>query len=340
MPNNPHYRNFVYPPPRAITSSLEVFEERSKNQRPIFFGIPAIDKRVNPPVPGDLVVIAGRPGMAKTLRMVYEAKNASRQLHQMGASSKEVVIYATWETMVEEFVGIVSAGHSGYTLSDIGRGKADLKKIRKAAAELLDDRIIVVGRGKANIGDPDLSVLDLEQILIDLLSDGYSVVSVYVDYLQLIPPMYTVRNHNESAKTLYISENLQYLKKLAMRYNTRFSVAVQAGRQVDDRLAKMPGLNDAQWTSAIEQACDKFFGQTIPAKYMEIGKKIVNVGGYNYECKPTTLLIQMFKQRWGVCDSSDFWAVEFNPVLLTISPQEPLEKYVPGVDDEEQELPY
>lgn len=322
------HRNFLYPPARAITVALEVYEERQQNKRLLTFGVDKIDARVNPPVPGDLVIVEGRPGMGKTLALIYLAKHASQSLSAQNAPPKEVVLYVTWETRVEEFVGLISAGLSGYSLSDIGRGKADLVKVKHAAAHLLGERIVVVGRSKYNADDGDFNLLDLEEIIRELVQDGFTIAAVFVDYLQEIPPMQPIRTLNESSKMLYVSENLRYCKKLGMVYGARMYIAVQARREVDNQEGlQWPGLNDGQWTSAVEQVADKVFALTIPIKYFKEGSVLKNLNGYNYTVKPSTLCLRMLKQRWGVSDSNDMWVLTFNPVMLTLTEQQPAGVY-------------
>jgi replicative DNA helicase len=327
------HRNFLYPPARAITVSLETYEERQQNKRLLTIGIDKIDARVNPPVPGDLVIVEGRPGMGKTLLLVYLAKQASQALTAQNAPTKEVVLYVTWETRVEEFVGLISAGLSGYSLSDIGRGKADLVKVKHAAAQLLNDRILVVGRSHANTQDGDFTLLDLERIVQELVADGFTIAAIFVDYLQEIPPLQPVRMLSESNKVLYVSENLRYCKRLGMVYGARMYVAVQARREVDQQEGlQWPGLNDGQWTSAIEQVADKVFAITIPAKYYKAGSELKNIDGYNYEVTAMTLCMRLLKQRWGVADTTDMWVLAFHPVLLRLSEQSPIGVYT---DDDE-----
>lgn len=331
------YRNFVYPPARAIAASIETYEEQQKNPRLFTYGIPELDSKINPPVPGDLIVEMGRPGMGKTISLVWRAKRDSQVLNDMKAPPKEVVLYVTWETRVEEFVGLVSSGLSGVTLADIGQGKADLKKVRKAAATLLNDRIIIIGRSRYNVNDSDFNLLDLEAVIQDLQEDDYTVRAVYIDYLQVIPPLYPSKgNWTDSAKTMYVSENLFYCKTMAVRYGFVCHVAVQAKRDVDQQdLLRMPGLDDAQWSSAIEQAADKVFGNTIPSKYMKMNVILDDVAGYNYKVLPHTLVKRMWKQRWGEVDSNCEWVLEFDPVKLTMRSQPTIGRYVPDLDDDD-----
>lgn len=333
-PNLNKHRNFVYPPARAVTVSLEVYEERQHNKRLLNFGVSSIDARVVPPIPGDLVVFIGRPGHGKTLSLVYLAKQASKSLTLQQADPKEIVLYVTWETRVEEFVGLVSAGISGFSLSDIGRGKADLVQVKNAAVQLLNERIYVVGRSKYNINDGDFNLLDLEKIIQELVEDGYIIAGCYIDYLQEIPPLKTQRDQSLSGKVMYVSENLRFCKRLGMVYGIRMFAAVQATREVDDQEGlAFPSLNDGQFTSAVEQVSDKVFSQTIPSKYLRVGSTVENVNGNNYKIAEYTLCLRLLKQRWGVANMNDLWVLHFNPVLLELAEQTATGTYVEESND-------
>lgn len=269
-----------------------------------------------PAVPGDLITILGRPGMGKTLTMIHLAKRFSTLLKD----EKDVVVYATWETLVEEFVGILSSSKSGYSLEDIARGRADLNQIKKALVSILGNGIVVFGQSMENRNNFDPpGLVELDQALTYLKEEGYNIRAVLIDYAQAIPGLGKRFAESESSKTIAISENINYCKMLGKKHGTPVFLGAQARRDVDEYAGvKFPQMHDGQWTSVLEQASDKIFSITMPVKYMKMGD-MIKVGGWIYTVNDMTFGIKMLKQRFGPVSNSDTWILMFDPKNLVIN---------------------
>jgi len=315
------YKDFIYPPARAVTVSVQEFNRRIKAQSPLLWGIPEIDSRIIPAIPGDLITILGRPGMGKTLVSIFLAKQFSESLTE----KNEVIVYATWETMVEEFAGIFSGPVSKYSLEDIGRGTASIKTIEAALLSVLENKIVLFGRSMENRNNPDMpNLYDLDQALLWLREEGISVKALIVDYLQLIPPIHKdIRIGDNGGMVATVSENLRQLKWLGQKHGTPIWCDAQASREVDSYSGlKFPRMHNGQWTSVIEQASDKVLSLTMPGKYIAEDADI-DLNGYSYNINPMTLGIQLFKQRFGPVDAKDIWLTMLDPINLTITLQQP-----------------
>jgi len=305
--------SYIHMPPRAITVSVDEYERRISSPRSLTWGMEKIDDRVIPPMPGDLISILGRPGMGKTTIMVFLAKRFSGIANQKLLNvERPLFIYATWETMVEEFMGVFSAQSSGFTLEDIGRGNADLAKIKRAMVHSMGLSVAVFGRSmpdaRTSIPTPTLfNLSDAIKILNDM---GHTVVGVFIDYLQQIPGLhYNDRRDDRSARS---SENLAYIKEVGIATGTFMIVGCQARREVDDYGGlKFPQLSDGQWTSTIEQASDKVFSITIPVKYLPEGTEIT-IGRWEYAVTDSMMGIRMLKQRFGPASDNDVWLLDLN----------------------------
>lgn len=310
------FKGYVYPPARATKVAVEEFDRRIKRKDAFDWGIAEMDRRIVPAVPGDLITILGRPGMGKTLLLIHLAKRFSGLIKD----PKDVVVYATWETLVEEFVGILSSGVSGFSLENIARGQADITIIKKSLVSVLGTGIIVFGQSmenRENLDPPTLNELDAA--LAYLKGEGYNVRALLIDYAQAIPGLKERYSNNEPNKILSVSENVFFCKTLGKKYGVPVILGVQAKREVDNYTGlKFPTLNDGQWTAVIEQASDKIFGITMPAKYMKPGIDLVKLKGWVYEVDEMTFGIKMLKQRFGPVNSSDTWLLLLNPIHLTV----------------------
>lgn len=332
--------DFIYPPSRAISVSLNEYGRRISQGGYLTWGIPGIDARMIPAVGGDLISLLGRPGMSKTMLLITLAKRFNHLLmtnvitNPNPDAKKKVVVYATWETLVEEFVGLFSGPQTGVTLEMIGRGQVNLKSLEAALIPVLGSHLIIFGRSMQNVENPNPpNLLDLDNALYKLREMGLEVSVLLGDYLQRIPAYKSGYSRNQNDTTSIVKDNLDYFKNIAQRYGCPGYMAVQASRDVDNYGGlKFPQMGDGQWSSNIEQTSDKAFGLTMPAKYMEVGSEI-RVNGWIYEVKPTTVCLRMWKQRFGSCDNSDVWVMELDPLTMTIIPQLILREDIPSNND-------
>lgn len=303
----------LYLPSRAVQVAIQATSDRINEKVRLEWGIPGVDKRVVPFARGDMAVFLGRPGHGKTTLLVHLLRKWSEDLRAVGQS----VMFATWETMVEEFMAITAARHSGYTLEDIGRGKADDIAVRDALVRTIGDNFVVFGKSEraAEAGMPGLHELEF---VLSVMSKKSDLRVLFVDYLQRIPATTTTPDRAQR-----VSENAERIKDMAMRYGVTAIVAAQAARTVDEyRGLRFPAMSDAQWSSNIEQSADKLFGITMPGQYLPRNSEIA-VGGLRYSVSASMVGIKMIKQRWGPVSDNDVWLLQLDHSTATISSAEP-----------------
>ncbi len=299
--------DFVYRPARAVRVALAEFERRAA-QVGVNWGVRPMDEYLIPMVPGDLVTVLARPGMGKTSLLLHLSRHIASRLTQ-----NETAVYATWETLVEEYVGAAASASSGFTLEDIGRGTADLPAVRKAAIDLIDMGVTVLGRSMESPPGRNMTLNDVDVILHELAESGQRPVAVLLDYLQRIP------NRPGLERGDSVTENLEQAKDLALSHRVPVVLAAQARREVDDQSGlRLPGLRDGQWTSNIEQTSDKVLAVTKPAAYMVAGSTIKQ-GGFKYTVDDSLLCIKPLKQRWGPANTV-VWVLGFDPRTYSIYP--------------------
>lgn len=313
---------YIHLPPRAISVSVEEYQRRMSRPQHLTWGIDDIDHRVVPYAPGDMIAIIGRPGMGKTSVMIYQISRFANIVNtvDMGVENP-IFMYATWETMVEEFMAVFSASKSGYNLEDIGRGRADLAKIKHAMVSMMGASVAIFGRSmedaRARLPVPTLA--DYRDAIFMLQDQGFTVIGSYLDYVQRIPSEKT-HGHRGDDRSSRVSENIEEIKDIGMTTGVWNMVGVQAKREVDDYGGlKFPSMSDGQWTSSIEQTSDKCFSVTMPAKYLDIGTEI-KLRGFTYEVSDQTLGLKLLKQRFGGATDDDVWLLNFNAAFIEMSP--------------------
>jgi hypothetical protein len=168
--------------------------------------------------------------------------------------------------------------------------------------------VIGHGIGRANSAairlTPDVVLEAVEAMEEDF---GVRPTLMLFDYLQLIP------SRNYTDRVQQVTEMPIRIKELALRIGVPAVCAVQAARRVDDYDDKMPKMQDAQWSSAIEQTCDKVFGLMRPIKYHDEGA-LIEVGGMTIPVAEHLLVMRMLKQRFE--QGSWTWPLHFNPATL------------------------
>lgn len=283
--------DYFYLPSRAGRMAMEELERRKTQSIRFEWDVPCLDDYLTPMVPGDLISVLGRPGMAKSAALTHLARAADRELIRHGARDR-LVVYATWETLVEEFVALNVAHISGYSLEMIGRGDIRLERMQSAISQTVQQRIAVFGKSmKSGKGVHTLD--DLETALSWMVDEGMPPALLLVDYLQRMPSGFG------TDRATKVSENHERLKDIAIGYRVPVVVAVQAKRDVDQyKGLRLPQMDDGQWTSVIEQTSDKVVSVTRPIRYMEQGSTVETADG-QYSVDEQTLGFQVVKQRFG-----------------------------------------
>jgi len=279
------------------------------------FGVPCVDEVMNPMHPGDMMVLCARPGHGKTSIMATLARAEAQRIMARGTQDTEAVFYVTWEQVAEEINLLLDANET-YSASDIMRGKIDLGTVKTQAVKRVELPIWVIGDSisRTNVKSlrmfPDV-VFDAIQLAVEEYERKPTLL--LFDYMQIIPA------RNVSDKIMQVSFAADMAKELAKRIGCPSIVGAQAGRQVDGKDFKIPTIADAQWSSAIEQNTDKFFGLWRPI-LTDKDKPPIPIGSRQYPIKDTLIVVQMSKQRFG--PSGFTWGMHFAPEHLKLCEME------------------
>ena len=298
--------------PADLASEHLAWATKIQDDPGIQFGIPAIDKLVIPMRGGDLVSIISRPGHGKTSIMAYLAKREAARIIARNATESEAVVYITWEQSAEELECFFQADGQ-YSASDIAWGRVDLETIKHKAVKRATVPIWVIGHGIARADQktprmtPSVVLGAIETMEADF---GIRPTLMIFDYIQLIP--------TEQAKdrVQQVTEMPIKIKELALRVGAPAVAGVQAGRNVDERRAKIPEIRDAQWASSIGQTSDKVFGLWRPWQTEE-PDSVIELSDQRYSVNEWLLILRLLKQRGD--RGRHTWAMYFQPQYMKLA---------------------
>lgn len=310
-PSKQEIRNLIHTPAELSTAFVQ-WAERIRATKGIPLGVPNLDKYIIPMRPGDLVGFVGRPGSGKSSLMAYLARQEAERIIQRGAQRREAVIYATWETSVEELENMFQAD-SECSATDIAWGRADMDRIKRKAIKRANLPIWVFGHGISRAGQR-MARMTPEVVLnaVESMYQDFSIKPTLMlfDYLQLVP----VQNARDRVQQ--VTEVPIRIKEVALRIGAPAIVGIQAGRSVDQKNIKIPEMADCQWGSSAEQVADKLFALWRPAT-SEAPGSIIEVNDVSYEVSETLLILRLLKQRGG--QGRHTWAMYFQPQYMRLA---------------------
>lgn len=185
----------------------------------------------------DIVMIAGRPGMGKSVAGIYHAIAAARE----GIP----VAFLSLEMPAESMTNRMIANETGIPYSQIKKGKIDkdeFAQIQKAIGII--ERLPIHFYGDANTDVNDLSYKLLHW------KKRYGIGLVIVDYVQKMTDR-TIKSSSEYEVLTSVSNKLQRLRK---RLNCPIIELAQLSRGVENRQgSKRPGMADLRSTGQFEQ---------------------------------------------------------------------------------------
>lgn len=201
----------------------------------VYIGIPEIDKQ-GAMMPGDLLILAGRPGMGKSTVSRWAAMNIAK---------KFPVLMLTQEMTKEEIL----------TLMGATKGRVDSQRIRQMNINQTEYGALIKGLGDAATLDIHIDYIrELSAMLAGIrawrmATDQSKPAVVILDYLQQVKVKGKFGTRNEEVG--FVSRTL---KEIATHLNLVFISLAQLNRSVEHRGGdKIPQLSDLRDSGEIEQ---------------------------------------------------------------------------------------
>lgn len=215
---------------------LDDLDRRREGGVGLSVGLPDFDELTNGLEPGDLVVLAGRPGMGKTALLVSIAAHVSRE--------KSVAVFSAEMPSAQLIRRCVAL------LAHIEQGRL------RRAGELTDDEwatvtdaLVALAKRRLWVDEypaPPLAHLRAETLALAARTD---LGLVMIDYAQLVRG----EGENRYAQLRDVSYGL---KALAKELGVPVIALAQLNRGVEQRENKRPRMSDLRDSGAIEEAAD------------------------------------------------------------------------------------
>jgi replicative DNA helicase len=189
---------------------------------------------------GDLVIVAGRPSMGKTVFGVNLAEHAA-------LSQKKPVIIFSLEMPTESITMRMLS-----SLGRINQHRIRTGKLNDNEWPKLTSAISMLSNAPLFIDDtPALTPLELRAKARRIMRQHGPLGLIVVDYLQLMRIAETKEN-----RTTEISEISRHLKTLAKEMKCPVVACSQLNRSLEQRQDKRPMMSDLRESGAIEQDAD------------------------------------------------------------------------------------
>jgi replicative DNA helicase len=235
-------------------------EEASKSDGGItgeITGISAIDTSLNGLNPGNLVVIAARPGMGKTALIISMARN-------MAIDYNAPVALFSLEMTKVDFTKRLHANHCLIDNNKLKTGRLTENEWTDYHSELSD----LLTAGIYIDETPSLKISDLRVKARQLVMEK-GVKAIFIDYLQL---MGMPKSRELGTRDLQIGFITTSLKRLAKELGIPIILLSQLSRGVEHRDDKRPMLSDLRESGNIEQDADAVLFLYRPSYYDEKAK--------------------------------------------------------------------
>lgn len=220
-------------------STLSEVNTDQLNGNYIKSGFTAFDKSIRGFIPGEFVVIGGRPGMGKTQFAINLAINISKTHKSQ---------FYTYDDTEESIMRRILSN-----LCHIPTFKFDYNELSDINKDMINKVGQIVNELKLHVSECNyLNFLDFKADLIRDIKEKELKV-VFIDFLQAIIPSKT--RYNREFEIGYVCREL---KMIAKEFNVCIITTCQLSRAVETRgSSKRPQLSDLRDSGSIEQEADK-----------------------------------------------------------------------------------
>ncbi len=219
-------------------------EELAKNKKVITgleTGFTDFDKISTGFQPGEMIILAARPGMGKTALVLNMATYAATK------TKKAIAIFnleMPAEMLVNRMISAIGQIDS-YKLQTGNMHENDWKRYNEALSELADTNIYIEDNAGATIQEIRAKCRRLANS-----EDGLGLV--VIDYLQLVNSGY----RRFESRQVEVSEISRSIKTMALELNVPVIALSQLSRSAEKRESNQPMLADLRESGSLEQDAD------------------------------------------------------------------------------------
>ena len=221
----------------AYEAGMELIEslEDSKSGRPVMVGIDLVDRTVGGFMPGELVILAARPGCGKTSLAMQVVENLTNQ--------NRPALFVSLEMRRTELIARVLCGMTDVDSRQVRSGNLELEDIGKLA-----DATKTLDGQPLTIFDPPTSTLPQIKAMAKMIKGISGLEMLCVDYIGLVKP-----RDARSQRSEQVSEIVGGLKRMAKELEVPVLALSQLNRMAD---GSEPRLSHLSLSGSVEQDAD------------------------------------------------------------------------------------
>ncbi|MEL6341553.1 MAG: DnaB-like helicase C-terminal domain-containing protein [Myxococcota bacterium] len=204
--------------------------------------------------PGDLVTVAGRPGMGKTSLACTIAVNMAQQGHAVGVISLEMPPAQIFAKLAAPFGGVPYGRMRSH---DLGGMRGPIEQAANGVCALP----LYLIKGARTIESISAAARRLEAMA---HQDGYPLRALVIDYLGLLKD-----ESGSAGRYEQVSKNARGLKEMAVDRELGVMMLSQLNRKVEDSKDKVPNISHLRDSGEVEEASDAILLAFRPEYYWE-----------------------------------------------------------------------
>lgn len=274
---------------------------RGMKTPPVSWGLKSVDATMGGLHPGDLTIIAARPGAGKTALVMGVAQSVAAGILIEDKELPEdapplVVAVFSLEMPSTQLVGRIMCGDANIPINRVRMGKLqreDWGALQASASRKKGTRMVLYDRSGLTIEGLETEV---KRLAAELTKKGQKLALVIVDYLQLMRGTGKEQNREQEISTI-----TRRAKGLAKDESVPMVMLSQLSRDTDKRSDKRPALSDLRESGAIEQDADNVVFIYRPGYYGEEGQSTRGGQKNAFQSPQTTGITELIvaKQRNG-----------------------------------------
>lgn len=224
----------IITPQLLVELAEDRYNKLTKTQPGLSTGISKLDDICGGLFKGELIIIAGRPGLGKTTLALQIAKDIAQTQN---------VLVCSLEMSVASLTDKLMAGITGKPANVIRRGNYSDDTLDK----------IMFGLGKLSEGNLYITngarTTNKLRGYIDKMKTAYGVSAVFIDHIQMFM---------DKAKSRYegITNISRELESMTKEFDIPIMALSQLSRETEKRTDKRPVLSDLRESGALEQDAD------------------------------------------------------------------------------------
>lgn len=230
---------------KTLDTAMQNVREKKAVRRGASTGLHALDVKLNGYVPGQLYVIAGRPGMGKSAFMCSSLRRTAQSGKGVAIFSLEMTAEEIACRCLSDGLDNVKAPHFG----DILKGL--MSEAQEADVQMAQDSL----GGLPMLVDDDARqtwsqiVAKARQAKAKFEAQGIPLSVVCIDHMGLVTPSDRYRGN----KVAEAGEVSGQARALAKELDCCVVLLCQLSREVEKRDDKRPVMSDLRWSGEIEQ---------------------------------------------------------------------------------------